>query len=212
MTGFPNGSVEEVPVPVARPFQVGDRLRLTHVYTTRPNKTFEGVISHFDPAGFSAEGKPFPPYANLRDDDGAYVTSFPMAFEGNYVEFTEAYDVEFLAPAPAPATSSQAGLAAHQYSPTRLAPIPSGGVVTDHAPAPDHGPLAASLSDRTLDKVLSRPAHVPVSTTGAAITEAALRWHAIRNGNAEDVTPLQLLDADDALHMAVKAHIAAVSA
>lgn len=25
----------------------------------------------------------------------------------------------------------------------------------------DHGPLAAHLSDRTLDKVLSRPAHVP---------------------------------------------------
>ena len=28
-------------------------------------------------------------------------------------------------------------------------------------PAPDHGPLAATLSDRTLDKVLSRPAYVP---------------------------------------------------
>lgn len=26
---------------------------------------------------------------------------------------------------------------------------------------PDHGPLAASLSERTLDKVLSRPAHIP---------------------------------------------------
>lgn len=30
-----------------------------------------------------------------------------------------------------------------------------------NAPAPDHGPLAAHLSERTLDKVLSRPAYVP---------------------------------------------------
>jgi len=30
--------------------------------------------------------------------------------------------------------------------------------------APDHGPLAAHLSNRTLDKVLSRPAHVPRET------------------------------------------------
>lgn len=29
--------------------------------------------------------------------------------------------------------------------------------------APDHGPLAAHLSERTLAKVLSRPAHVPLS-------------------------------------------------
>lgn len=37
-------------------------------------------------------------------------------------------------------------------------------LVTDSpTPAQDHGPLAAHLSDRTLAKVLSRPAHVPLS-------------------------------------------------
>lgn len=77
-------------------------------------------------------------------------------------------------------------------------------------PTQDHGPLAAHLSDRTLAKVLSRPAYVPSSPTKDAIVEAALRWHAIRNANAEDVAPLALFDADDALHTAVKAHIAAV--
>lgn len=35
------------------------------------------------------------------------------------------------------------------------------GFPEESSGAPDHGPLAASLSDRTLDKVLSRPAHVP---------------------------------------------------
>lgn len=86
-------------------------------------------------------------------------------------------------------------------------------VMTADAPteAPqDHGPLAAPLSDRTLAKVLSRPAYDPPSPTKDAIVEAALRWHAIRNANAEDVTPLALFDADDALHTAVKVHIAAV--
>lgn len=33
--------------------------------------------------------------------------------------------------------------------------------MSDQTPTPDHGPLAATLSDRTLAKVLSRPAHVP---------------------------------------------------
>lgn len=54
-------------------------------------------------------------------------------------------------------SSSQAGLASLSTS---------GGAVTStpapsEAPAPDHGPLAATLSDTTLAKVLSRPAHVP---------------------------------------------------
>lgn len=39
--------------------------------------------------------------------------------------------------------------------------VPWSCFVPDEAPVPDHGPLAATLSDRTLDKVLSRPAHVP---------------------------------------------------
>lgn len=83
-------------------------------------------------------------------------------------------------------------------------------VLAPLTPAPDHGPLAATLSDRTLAKVLSRPAHVPPSPTKDAVVEAALRWHAIRNANTEEVTPLALFDADDALNMAVKAHLAAV--
>lgn len=83
--------------------------------------------------------------------------------------------------------------------------------MSDQTPTPDHGPLAATLSDRTLDKVLSRPAYDPPSPTKDAIVEAALRWHAIRNANAADVTPLALFDADDALNMAVKAHLAAVT-
>lgn len=33
--------------------------------------------------------------------------------------------------------------------------------MSEQTPTQDHGPLAAHLSDRTLDKVLSRPAHVP---------------------------------------------------
>lgn len=33
--------------------------------------------------------------------------------------------------------------------------------MSDQTPTQDHGPLAAPLSDRTLDKVLSRPAYVP---------------------------------------------------
>lgn len=82
--------------------------------------------------------------------------------------------------------------------------------MSDQTLAQDHGPLAAPLSDRTLAKVLSRPAYVPPSPTKDAIVEAALRWHAIRNANAEDVAPLALFDADDALNVAVKAHIAAV--
>ena len=86
--------------------------------------------------------------------------------------------------------------------------------VLDDAPttAPsDHGPLAAPLSDRTLAKVLSRPAYDPPSPTKDAIVEAAIRWYEIRNAHAADVTPLQLFDADDALNMAVKAHHAAVT-
>lgn len=37
-------------------------------------------------------------------------------------------------------------------------------VLAPLAPAQDHGPLAARLSDRTLAKVLSRPAYVPRET------------------------------------------------
>lgn len=88
---------------------------------------------------------------------------------------------------------------------------PATEVLADAEATQDHGPLAAHLSERTLDKVLSRPAYVPPSPTKDAIVEAALRWHAIRNANAEDVTPLALFDADDALNMAVKAHHAAVT-
>ena len=33
--------------------------------------------------------------------------------------------------------------------------------MSEQTPAQDHGPLAAPLSDRTLAKVLSRPAYVP---------------------------------------------------
>lgn len=87
----------------------------------------------------------------------------------------------------------------------------AGWVKVSPTAAQDHGPLAAHLSDRTLDKVLSRPAYVPPSPTKDAIVEAALRWYEIRNAHAADVTPLQLFDADDALNMAVKAHHAAVT-
>lgn len=50
---------------------------------------------------------------------------------------------------------------------------------------PDHGPLAAVLSDRTLAKVLSRPAHVPSlvaldqDDALARMRDAALEWHEI---------------------------------
>lgn len=64
------------------------------------------------------------------------------------------------------ARSAPSGPVLHRWAPTD----PSTGAVTDHAPVPvaeapqDHGPLAAHLSDRTLAKVLSRPAHVPRET------------------------------------------------
>lgn len=72
-----------------------------------------------------------------------------------------------IAEGPVRRSSSQAGLAAVKYGPQ----ITSGGAVTPSSPVPpeaptpsttpDHGPLAATLSDRTKAKVLSRPAHVP---------------------------------------------------
>lgn len=57
---------------------------------------------------------------------------------------------------------------------------------------------------------VTAPTPAPSDDTTATIVSAALRWHAIHNANAEDVPPLQLFDADDALHTAVTAHIAAV--
>lgn len=87
----------------ARPFQVGDRVRLTVTYFSRPNDApVEGEIFEFEPAGFSVDGLPFPPYAAIRDENGTYLGSFPVAFDGNYVDFPEQYKVELLAPAPEP--------------------------------------------------------------------------------------------------------------
>lgn len=85
----------------------------------------------------------------------------------------------------------------------------------------DHGPLAAILSDRTLAKVLSRPAHVPRGSEPlinpnptlpwSRIVAAALRWDAVHQADASDVTPIELFDADDALHMAVAEYNAGVA-
>lgn len=83
-----------------RPFQVGARLRMTHVYSTRPNQTHEGTIGEIEPAGFDDIGGPFPPYVVLRDDSGKYLTSFPLAYDGTRIEFPESYQVEFLDDAP----------------------------------------------------------------------------------------------------------------
>lgn len=80
------------------PFQVGARLRMTHVYSARPNRTHEGTIGEIEPAGFDDNGSPFPPYVVLRDDSGKYLTSFPLAYDGTRIEYPESYQVELLEP------------------------------------------------------------------------------------------------------------------
>jgi hypothetical protein len=51
-------------------------------------------------------------------------------------------------------TNDPTGALAGEFHPTRTSPTAT----------QEHGPLAAPLSDRTLAKVLSRPAHVPRET------------------------------------------------
>lgn len=68
--------------------------------------------------------------------------------------------------------------------PAALAPL---------TPAQDHGPLAATLSDRTLAKVLSRPAHVPPgelrerSEVEERVLKASLAWHNVDTDDFDGV-------------------------
>jgi hypothetical protein len=77
--------------------------------------------------------------------------------------------------------------------------------------AQDHGPLAAPLSDRTLAKVLSRPAHVP-SLVALDWREAADRLaEAAETADAAYATmPSRMPDALGGLRTAVADYRAAV--
>lgn len=48
--------------------------------------------------------------------------------------------------------------------------------MSDQTPAQDHGPLAALLSERTLAKVLSRPAYVPRETPSLVELDREEAW------------------------------------
>lgn len=83
-------------------FAVGDHIRVTRIRPVGPDDIHEGVIAEIEPEGFADSGKPYPPYAVIEDENGKYVTSFPMAYDGKSIEFTETYRVEILEPAPMP--------------------------------------------------------------------------------------------------------------
>lgn len=144
--------------PAARPFQVGDRVRITdhnrHRVTPDAQHAFEGIVSRIDPGTAPESEYVFGPYLWIDTEPfvGTSGTTHTATFCPLTDDLTAAADseigrsIELLEPAPTDT---------------------SGGAVTDQTPAlseaptPDHGPLAATLSDRTLAKVPSRPAHVP---------------------------------------------------
>jgi hypothetical protein len=198
--------------------QVGQRIRVTRIRPVGADVVNEGVIAEIEPEGFADNGKPYPPYAVIEDENGKHVTSFPMAYDGKSIEFTETYHVEILEPAPTPSPvddrqpsltatpvesgqiwawkdedfangdpgqmfriDSESGTPGHwkygyvgdsvhfygegpQYVASTEVIARAATLVQDaDDSAQDHGPLAATLSERTLAKVLSRPAHVPLS-------------------------------------------------
>jgi hypothetical protein len=91
-----------------------------------------------------------------------------------------------------------------------LSPLQTFSVSTAETPQ-DHGPLAAPLSDRTLAKVLSRPAHVP-SLVALDWREAADRLaEAAETADAAYATmPSRMPDALSGLRTAVADYRAAV--
>jgi hypothetical protein len=122
-----------------RPFQVGDRVRITdnnrRIVSPGAQYVFEGLVSGIDPASDPESGHDFGP--------DLWIDTEPFVRDGKTITRTFCPLTDDMTAASDPDLARSIEL---------LEPAPT---------TQDHGPLAAHLSDRTLAKVLSRPAHVP---------------------------------------------------
>jgi hypothetical protein len=194
----------------ARAWQVGDIVRgATHFGHHRAAHSYRGVIREVAPARVIPSG--------------TRITARAYVFDGNEcVGFFVLQDD--LATLDDPMRQSLGGTVGDEVELIEAAPVaepdqdPVGALTAppgvDLAPPPGMTPEArTALADRFAE--VSASGHVKVldpplsARTAASIVEAALRWHAV--GTAPGVTALQQLDVDDALNMAVRAHIAAVT-
>lgn len=158
-----------------RPYQVGDRVRITdnlrHDLHPEAQYVYEGVVERIDPAADPDSEHKYGPY--LWADTEPYTSpSSGEVFDRVFCPLTDdlttgsdvkefGRSIELLEPAPTP--SPVGDTTPEPFSVFELADaarrIAEAEEPSGDAPQ-DHGPLAAPLSDRTLDKVLSRPTRV----------------------------------------------------
>lgn len=151
------------PAPGDLLLQVGDHLRVTITYYTRPDETYQGVLTEIEPAGFADDGRPFPPYAVLCDADGNYVTSFPLEYDGRRVSWPGVYRVELVSVYPRDASWYDRPGTARAFhapddphdpvwaacAPGRILLHTAGGTAPDHAPALCRRPACARRTSPT---------------------------------------------------------------
>lgn len=174
-----------------RPYQVGDRVRITdnlrHDLHPEAQYVYEGVVERIDPAADPDSEHKYGPY--LWADTEPYTSpSSGEVFDRVFCPLTDdlttgsdddrfGRTIELLEPAPTTSPVFELADAARRITEAEELSTTA---------TQDHGPLAAVLSDRTLAKVLSRPAYVPRETpslveldrreAAARVLNAAMDW------------------------------------